>query len=328
MEVSEDTATKAKGGDLGYFSRGRMVPEFDEAAFALKKGEISGIVESPFGLHIIRVGDVREERVKSLEEVREEIVRTQRSEKAADLARRAAEEDRAALGTGKTFEEVAKAREMSASSPEPIAKNAPLPDLPASRPVTQALWALEAGGITEPTLAGQSWVVAKLEEKLPERQPTLDEVRARVETDFRREKATEVAKQTAQEILNKAKASSLEAAAQEAGKTVEKTEPFGRQGPLVPGVGVSQEVKDATYRLNEKSPLADQVFVVAGDAILLGFGERTKPSKEEISEQLTTMRDRVLEQRRQAVIGRFMKELKAQSEILVDRVKLEQLPVG
>ena len=54
-EVSTDTGTKVKGGDLGWFARGSMVPEFDTAAFAQKVGEISQPVKTQFGYHIIQV---------------------------------------------------------------------------------------------------------------------------------------------------------------------------------------------------------------------------------------------------------------------------------
>jgi peptidyl-prolyl cis-trans isomerase C len=72
-EFSEDPASQKKGGDLGYFSKGRMVKPFEDAAFALKPGQVSGIVESPFGFHIIKLEDLKEARVRSFEEVKETV---------------------------------------------------------------------------------------------------------------------------------------------------------------------------------------------------------------------------------------------------------------
>lgn len=70
---NSDCPSKSRGGELGYFSRGQMVPEFEEVAFKLKPGEISEIVKTKFGYHIIKVLDKKEPRQKELSEVKEEI---------------------------------------------------------------------------------------------------------------------------------------------------------------------------------------------------------------------------------------------------------------
>ena len=70
-----------KGGDLGYFGKGQMVKAFEEAAFKMKKDEISGPVRTRFGFHIIKVTDRREERKKPFAEVKDRIVQSLRNKK-------------------------------------------------------------------------------------------------------------------------------------------------------------------------------------------------------------------------------------------------------
>lgn len=91
-EYSDDPGTKNEGGDLGFFPAGKMVPQFSQAAFALKPGEISGIVESPFGFHIIKVIDRTEEQKITLDKATNQIAETlitqeQQKEEAKELAK-------------------------------------------------------------------------------------------------------------------------------------------------------------------------------------------------------------------------------------------------
>jgi peptidyl-prolyl cis-trans isomerase C len=72
-QYSEDPKSKAKGGELGYISKGQMPKPFEEAAFSLKIGEISSVVETDYGYHIIQVDDHKEARTRTFEEVKEQI---------------------------------------------------------------------------------------------------------------------------------------------------------------------------------------------------------------------------------------------------------------
>jgi peptidyl-prolyl cis-trans isomerase C len=85
---SEDPESAKKGGDLGFFTRGRMPKPFEEAAFSLKPGQISGIVETDLGYHIISVEDRREAKTRSFEEVKDSI----RKQLADDLTKSKLEE--------------------------------------------------------------------------------------------------------------------------------------------------------------------------------------------------------------------------------------------
>jgi peptidyl-prolyl cis-trans isomerase C len=82
-EYTDDPGSKAKGGDLGYFPRGNMVPEFENAAFNLKPGDISDIIETPYGYHIIKVEDKKAAEMPAFESVKDQarLKATQAAEK-------------------------------------------------------------------------------------------------------------------------------------------------------------------------------------------------------------------------------------------------------
>ncbi len=105
-ELSEDSSAK-QGGSLGLFGEGAMVKPFEEAAFALKKGEISGVVESKFGYHVIKVEEVQDATKKEFSEVENEIAKQLTKENLhKEEARKLANEALAELKAGKAMTEL------------------------------------------------------------------------------------------------------------------------------------------------------------------------------------------------------------------------------
>lgn len=118
QQFSEDS-TKDKGGDLGFFSEGQMVRPFEQAAFGLKPGDISELVESPFGFHIIKVEEIKDPVVRRLEDAKQEIALALVVEdKAAERAKARAQALLAEAKAGKSFVELTQSG--AAQDPMPL----------------------------------------------------------------------------------------------------------------------------------------------------------------------------------------------------------------
>lgn len=326
-ERSEDPGSAAQGGDLGFFGKGRMVAPFEEVAFGLEPGETSGIVETPFGFHVIRVEEIRPERDKTLDEVRGEIVSELVGLEARSRAREAADADLAGWQAGKSPDDLARPRGLTVERPGAVARSASLPGIGIAFNVTNALWALGPGEIAGPIDANGTWVLARQIEKVPAGPQDFAEVKDKVESAYRLDEGGKAARALAEGILAAARTAGLEKAAAEARAKVEKPAAFGRAGGgYVPGIGSSAELKEAALALSDAHRLADRLFDVAGDWWVVELDTATEPSAEEIAKRIPETRRRMLEARREGVLGRYLEELKAKAHIEVDRQRIDAMP--
>ena len=145
-EHSEDTASRESGGDLGFFRRGQMVGEFEEAAFGTEPGDVAGPVRSAFGIHLIRVEDRQEAESRSLAEASEELaIELLREDAALNEARVVADAIARDIGEGKPLEEAASARDLEVSRTGLIQRRVDgyIPGLGASSEVLATAFSLE-----------------------------------------------------------------------------------------------------------------------------------------------------------------------------------------
>jgi peptidyl-prolyl cis-trans isomerase D len=175
---SDDTGSASQGGDLGWNKRGKMVAPFDDAQFALKAGELSGVVETRFGYHVIKVEGVREGDVP-LDEAKAEIGLDQlKNARAEQMAKAAAEQTASELKDGATIDELekrlSKEKEIGGDRAlAPLVKetrpfgrgDAPISGVDNSAVVRAAFEHTEEQPLLAATKAGDSWVVARLESR-------------------------------------------------------------------------------------------------------------------------------------------------------------------
>ncbi|HYA03850.1 MAG TPA: SurA N-terminal domain-containing protein, partial [Syntrophobacteria bacterium] len=182
-KYSEDT-TAANGGDLGYFGQADMEKPFAEAAFSLKKGEISDLVRTRFGIHIIKVEDIREAASSSLADVRDRVVNALRQERAGDLAQDRAKAFADQARVAEDIQKAAAAAHLQAREAGPFAADAPIAGLGYYPDLNKMLFSLQPRDLSRPVTAGQDQVVAQVVGVEDSRLPELEEVKEKVTRDW------------------------------------------------------------------------------------------------------------------------------------------------
>ena len=230
-EVSEDPGSKTKGGELGWVKKGEMVPQFEEALFNLKQGELTAEpVRSPFGYHAIKALEVKSESRKPLREVAP-VIRERLAGEAADKAARArADEVRTPLQSAKDF--MAEAKRLNLTPVETTLAKVERPlMLGGPDPLEEAAFGLTAGGVSAPVKTPAGWVVLKSIESIPAGVPPLAEIRDKVVAAVKRQKAETLGLERAKQLAADGKAADLQVVAKKAGAQTGETKRFSRAKP-------------------------------------------------------------------------------------------------
>lgn len=248
-QYSDDQSNKDKGGDLGIVRRGQTVPEFEKTAFDLKPGQISDVIETEYGYHIIRCKSRQEARVKPLAEVREQIASNLAQQKAADLVQSTAEKlySEVVAKPDQLAEIVAKAPLAQLTSYKDIAPNMPAGNIAGNTPLMQEVNSSPAGHVTSVAdIGGGAMAFAVIRKFEPSREATFEEARGSIVEALKNQMAGALAERKLLEVKEAVDggASMKAVASRHPGMTFGEAPPFTRIS-AAEGIGNVGEVYKA-----------------------------------------------------------------------------------
>ena len=321
-EHSEDETNAESGGDLGSFGRGRMVPEFENAAFAMAAGEVSDPVRSPFGFHVIQVTEKQEEVTQPFAEVRgaiENVLKRERSSaRATSLARAIAAE----ATTPADLERAASARGYELQESGFAARGEPILGLGLAQEVSAQAFAIDPGSVAGPvpTPSGPAFVtVTDIQDPYI---PELDEVREQVREDVILKKSLTLAQERAAGAAETLKtAEDFVAAAEQAELSLGSSD-FVTRGSTLPEVGSSPAVEAVAFAM---TPGTVSDVIQTGNAVaIVHLAERVEASAADLAQNRDTLRDELMFQRQSRFFTAYMDNVKARLAITIDLGVLEQ----
>jgi peptidyl-prolyl cis-trans isomerase D len=271
---SEDPGSAAKGGDLDWVTRGQTVPNFETAAFSLQPKQLSDVIKTEYGFHILQVLEKEQARVKPFEEVRDQIATDLRREGVYNRMQEAIDQARAELiRSPKDAEQIAAKYGLSYYNVQNVGPTDSLPEIGTNAELSGTVTSIRTGEVSQPVqVMPTKLAIAQVTAIQPPRQAELAEVENDIRSRITSQKVQQLTEQRLKEATETLKnaGGDLRAVAKKLGLEVKTTDFFALEG-AAEGIGPASALADAFTK-----PVGSVVGPVslAGDVVLAKVVEK------------------------------------------------------
>ena len=307
-KYSDDPGSAKNGGSYGWIGKGRMVLEFEKAAFSLPKGGTSELVQTSYGFHIIHVDDKQDSHVKPLDEVKSQIEPLLKQQKASQASQQETEQLLSDARNTGSLEKAAAKKGLQVITTDFVDSKALLPGIGSDPQFMSTAFAQEQNAPPDQAKLHQGYAIYQVTAIKPPSTPTFDEIRGRVEQEFKNERATQLLSQKTQELSDRAKsAHDLKKAAKELGAAY-KTSDFVPPDGQVPDIGSMTGSAAVAFTL-KPGEISGPVNTGTTGAVL-AVKERQAPAEQDYVAKKDQIRDSALQQQQAEIFNLFLGNLR------------------
>lgn len=311
------------GGDVGWVQKGSIEESLEKALFSLKPGEVSGVVRGASGFFILKAEEVKEEKQKSFEEVREQIHQTLIKEKTKSIASREAEDAFYSLFRSRDLENYAKQKGLLLKTTGFFKEGDEVAEFGKSPNFHSSVFSLKVGEISPVVAIPPNFYLLKMVNKKESRIPSFDEVKEEVQRKVTEIKAEEKARQIAEELLTLVnKGMSLRELGRERGIQVEETGWFMRNAPIIPKIGPARESMEMLSSLTERNRIPKEMIRSKEGFFIVTLSDIEPADPNRFPSVRKNLEKRVVYQKQEEFFQTWLKELRKKAKIEINQKML------
>lgn len=305
-KYSDDPGSKQQGGELGFIQHGATVPAFDKAAFSLAPGQLSGVIRTQFGFHILQVEEKQPAHVKSVDEVHDLIMANLMQQAQAEAAQKYAAQLLTEAQTS-GLDKMAAKNHLQVTTADQLQQGGVVPGLADGSQMLSRVFTMKPGAPPQSASTGEGYAVFKVLSVVPAHAPTFEAFKSHVLEDFRSQQIAGLLRSRTQQLAIKAKEDgSLEKAAKEVGATLQ-TSDLVDSTAQVPDLGAMDSDGSVAFTLQPgqiSGPILTQ-----RTGVVLKILDKQAPTAAQIEQNLDSTRDQLVQQRRDMAFAVFVTTL-------------------
>ena len=323
-QESQDS-TAAKGGELGWVTQEQLPSPLDKTVFGLGKGDISNVIASPSGFHIVKVEDIRDEKTQSLKEATAEITQALKAEKGKLEAAKLADQDREKALSGNDLAKLAQESGATLKVTRPFTNGEVLPEVGQAPVFYKTALSMNPKDISPVTEGPSGYYILKIKRRTEPTVQPFDAVKSTIETNLKESKAQELMQQKGTSLLEQLKKEKdISKLAQQNGLKLEETGWFLRNATQLPKVGELSELRSGGIELTAEKPFPDKLYKQKDNGYILAFKDSQAADMERFDKEKEQLTKQALAESRQEVLQRFVEALKAKAQVQVHPTALEE----